>query len=74
MSAILNSQEILTLSDISERCWDGRIGEQETLPLVNQITEDFTKGQLQYALARLLNEVSQLGRQALAERCCCRRT
>ena len=74
MSLTPNSQEVLTLSDISEHCWDGRIGERETLPLVNQITEDFTKEQLQYALARLLNEVSQFGRQALAKSCCCRRT
>lgn len=67
---VMDSRKALPLIETSRRCWDGRVGENETLPLVQQLTEGFTESELKRVIALLLNDISGYGRQALARQCC----
>ena len=56
----------MTLFETAQRCWEGRIGEHETLPRVEQLTQGFSERELRHSIAMLLNDISSYGRLALA--------
>lgn len=66
---MLDSKKIVALLDTSDRCWQGRVGENETLPLVERFAEGWSERELQFALSMLLNRISIYSRQALARQC-----
>ena len=65
----MDSKKIVALLDTSDRCWQGRVGENETLHLVEQFAEGWSERELQFALSMLLNRISIHSRQALARQC-----
>jgi hypothetical protein len=70
MLPILSCEKAEPLFEISRDCWEGYVGEHETLPLVERFTEGFSERELRRAIALLLNNFSGYGRQALARQCC----
>ncbi len=69
LPVIDGGEKTLPLIDASRRCWEGRIGENEILPMVEQMTASFSERQLKHAIALLLNDISRYGRQTVRQRC-----
>lgn len=61
LPAIDGGEKTLPLINASRNCWEGRIGEKETLPMAEQMTSGFSERQLKHAIALLLNEISRYG-------------
>ncbi|MGQ0710889.1 MAG: hypothetical protein ACT4NV_14220 [Rhodoferax sp.] len=62
MLPTINSEKAVPILQASRRCWEGRVGENEALPLAQELTAGFSEREFRHTIAMLLNDISRFGR------------